>query len=155
MKGRNSEEGGGFIRLKITSVLAGLGALGGAVAGFTLTIIGHVVSGYPITPGFGVFAWNIGIMSGVGAVLGPPLVWTVLRRVPLWRAVAEPALAGIVSSVGVMLLVPPLFPIVVPGAIIASAVRLARAYPEGDAGKRGRTLEGKSRTGRESADGFG
>ena len=119
---------GGLVRLKITSALAGLGAMGGAVSGLVLTYLGNVISGYPITPSLGVYAWNAGIMAGLGAVFGPPLVWTMLRRVPLWRTFAEPALAGIVGSGVAMFLPPPLFPIIVPGAIFASAGCLAYVY---------------------------
>lgn len=124
----NPETGGGVIRLKITSTLVGIGALGGAAAGLALTYLGNVISGYHITPGLGVYAWNMGIMGGLGAVFGPPLAWTLLRRVPLWRTLTEPALAGIGGSVVAMLLAPSLFPILVPGAILASAVRLRYAY---------------------------
>lgn len=124
----NPETGGGSIRLKITSTLVGIGALGGAAAGLALTYLGNVISGYPITPGIGVYAWNMGIMGGLGAVFGPPVAWTMLRRVPLWRTLTEPALAGIGGSVVAMLLAPPLFPILVPGAILASSVRLRYAY---------------------------
>jgi MFS family permease len=126
----NPEAGEGAIRLKITSALAGIGAGGGATAGLVLTYLGNVISGYPITPGIGVYAWNMGIMAGLGAVFGPPLAWTILRRVPLWRTLTEPALAGIAGSVLAMLLAPPLFPILVPGAILGSAIRLKYAYAE-------------------------
>lgn len=128
IQGRTSRTGGGFIRLKITSALAGIGAMGGAVAGVTLTFLGNVISGYPVTPGLDVYLWNAGIMAGLGAVCGPPLAWTMLRRVPLWRSLAEPALAGIAGSVVAMLLAPSLFPVLVPGAILASALRLVYAY---------------------------
>jgi len=120
--------GAGLIRLKITSALAGLGGMGGAVSGLVLTYLGNVISGYPITPSVGVYAWNAGIMAGLGAVFGPPLAWTMLRCVPLWRTLAEPALAGIVGSVVAMFLAPPFFSVIVPGAIFASAGRLAYVY---------------------------
>lgn len=119
---------GRFVRLKITGALAGLGALGGAFSGVVLTYLGNVISGYPITPGLDIYAWNAGIMAGLGAAFGPPLAWTLLRRVPLWRTLSEPALAGILASVAAMVLAPPLFPILVPGAIFASAGRLAYVY---------------------------
>ena len=125
------ESGGGLIRLKITSALASLGALGGAVSGVALTYLGNVISGYSVTPGLGVYAWNAGIMAGLGAVFGPPLAWIMLRRVPLWRTLTEPAIAGLLGSVVAMMFLPePLFPIAVPGAIFASAGRLAFVYRE-------------------------
>ena len=70
-------------------------------------------------------------MAGFGAVFGPPLAWIMLRRVPLWRTLTEPAIAGLLGSVVAMMFLPsPLFPIAVPGAIFASAGRLAYVYRE-------------------------
>lgn len=128
-------EGGGFVRLKITAALAGLGALGGAVSGVVLTYLGNIISGYPVTPGIDVYAWNVGIMVGLGAVFGPPFAWTALRRVPLWRTLLEPAVAGILTSVGAMLFLPEaLFPLLVPAAIFAAAGRLAFVYRDRSGG---------------------
>jgi len=127
----SSRGGEGLVRLKITAALAGLGRLGGAVSGVVLTCLGNIISGYPVTPGIGVYAWNVGIMAALGAVFGPPLAWTVLRRVPLWRTLLEPAVAGILASVGVMVFLPePLFPLLVPAAIFAAAGRLAFIHRE-------------------------
>jgi len=121
---------GKMLRLKINLVLAGIGGVGGAVAGGVLTYLGNVISGYPITPDMGTYAWNVGIMAGLGATLGPPMVWGLLRSVPLWRTLAEPALAGILGSVLSMVFAAGLFPIVVPGAILGAAWRLRAAYKD-------------------------
>jgi hypothetical protein len=129
-------ESGRFRRLsekfKITSTLAGIGALSGAVAALVLTFLGNVISGYPIKPGASVYAWNVGVFAILGAVLGPPLVWSMLRRVPLWRTLTEPALAGVIGSVVAMVTAPALFAVIVPAAILGSAWRLQHVYRERD-----------------------
>lgn len=139
----SSKGSGGLVRLKITAALAGLGALGGGVSGVVLTYLGHIISGYPITPGLDVYAWNVGIMAGLGAVFGPPLAWTALRRVPLWRTLLEPAVAGLLASIGAMLFLPePFFPLLVPASIFAAAGRLSFVYRDRDG--RSSSLELKS-----------
>jgi len=109
--------------------------LGGAVSGVVLTYLGNVISGYPTTPGIDVYTWNVGVMAGLGAVFGPPLAWTALRRVPLWKTLLEPAIAGILASVGAMLFLPEfLFPLLVPASILAAGARLSFVYRDRDGG---------------------
>jgi MFS family permease len=115
-------------RLKITSALVGGGAVCGAVAGAALTYLGNVISGYPIPPTVGVYATNAGLFAGLGAILGPPLVWSMLRTVPLWRALAEPAAAALVVGVLTMVLAPSLFVAAVPAAALGAALRLRWAF---------------------------
>ena len=115
-------------RLKITSTLAAIGGVCGAVAGMVLTYVGNVISGYPVLPAAEIYAWNAGIIAAIGATLGPPMAWTLLRAVPLWRALAEPAAAAVVASVASMLLAPHLFVMAVPLAVTGAAVRLRWEY---------------------------
>ena len=117
-------------KLKITSTLAGIGAASGALAGVVLTFLGNVISGSPITPGVITYSWNVGVFAVFGAVFGPPMAWSMLRRVPLWRTLAEPALGGVIGSVIAMVVAPALFPVIVPAAIVGSAWRLNRAYKD-------------------------
>ena len=82
-----AEDSGRFRRLldklKITSTLAGIGAASGALAAVVLTFLGNLISGSPISPGVITYSWNVGVFAVVGAVFGPPLAWSMLRRVPL------------------------------------------------------------------------
>jgi hypothetical protein len=115
-------------RLKITSAVAAIGGVCGAGVGFVLTYLGNVISGYHIPPSAGIYAWNAGIMATIGATLGPPMVWSMLRAVPLWRTLVEPAVAAVVASVLSMLFAPSFFGAAVPLAIFAAALRLRWEY---------------------------
>ena len=117
-----------FTGLKITSALAAIGGVCGAGAGIVLTYLGNVISGYPIPPSAGIYAWNAGTMALIGATLGPPVAWAVLRTVPLWRTLLEPAAAGVVAGVLSMLFAPSLFGIAVPFGIFGAALRLGLEY---------------------------
>ncbi len=117
-------------RLKITGALAAIGGICGAGVGVVLTYLGNVISGYPILPTVGTYAWNAGIMAAIGATLGPPMVWSMLPRVPLWRTLLEPAVAAVVASVLAMLFAPSFFVLAVPAAVFAAALRLRRQYSE-------------------------
>jgi MFS family permease len=115
-------------KLKITGVLGVIGGVCGGVAGAILTYLGNAISGYPIPPTLGIYAWNSGIIAAIGATLGPPVAWSMLRTVPLWRALAEPAAAALVASVLAMLFAPSLFVASVPLAAFAAALRLRWEY---------------------------
>ena len=113
--------------LLVTGVISGLGALGGAVAGVVLPpLISRIVGAFPPTPE--VYVRNITIMAGFGAVFGPVLAWSMMRFVPLWRSVLEPAIAAIAASIVSALVAPSLFAVLVPGAVILAAWRLNRAH---------------------------
>ena len=115
-------------KLKITSTLAGIGAASGALAAVVLTFLGNLLSGSPISPGVITYSWNVGVFAVAGAVFGPPLAWSMLRRVPLWRTLTEPALGGVIGTVIAMVAAPGLFPVIVLSAIFASAWRLNYVY---------------------------
>jgi hypothetical protein len=42
--------------------------------------------------------WAFACGASLGAVLGPTLAWTLLRRVPLWRLLLEPAVGTIAGA---------------------------------------------------------
>lgn len=98
----------------VNLLLVGLGAVGGALAAIPLTVLGKVVAGAdPATVSN--YLWNMGAFGAMSAIGSPLLTWSALRRVPLWRAVLEPAggaLAGaalgslIGSGVGFLFLTP-------------------------------------------------
>ncbi|NOT09444.1 MAG: hypothetical protein HOP28_14735 [Gemmatimonadales bacterium] len=113
---------------KVTLLLAGIGAIAGALAAITLTVFGNILSGASQAPGRAVYWWNMGIFALLGGLFSPILAWSLLRRVPLWRAVAEPALAGVLGTVAAILIAPASFPVAVPAAILGAAWRLHHAY---------------------------
>ena len=115
-------------RLSVTSALAGIGAVSGAVAAVVLTFLGNVLAGSPIMPGVIRYSWNVGVFAVCGAVFGPPLAWSMLRRVPLWRTLTEPAIGGVIGTLIAMVAAPALFPVIVPVAILAPAWRLNHVY---------------------------
>jgi hypothetical protein len=75
-----------------------------------------------------VYRWNIGVFATLGMVFGPMLAWTMLRSVPLWPTMAEPALAGLAGTLIAFVFAPVLFPVLAPVAILLSAWRLERVY---------------------------
>jgi len=123
----NENRGQGW---RVTLFVAAIGAIGGALAAVILTILGNILSGAAQAPGMVVYFWNVGVFAVLGAVFSPILAWSLLRRVPLWRAVAEPALGGILGTVIAILVAPSLFPVIVPLTILASVWRLNRSYRE-------------------------
>lgn len=79
----------------VTALLVALGAAAGAVAcGFALlgSLLADPATGVAV-PAF-VFRNALCTSAGLGAVVGPPVAWTWLRRVPLGVAVGIPTLAA-------------------------------------------------------------
>jgi MFS family permease len=111
-----------------TSLLAGMGAAIGALTGAGLTFLSHILIGLPRLPGSEYILYNATSFAILGTVLGPMIGWLALRRVPLWRAVAEPALVGTVAAAiaigfgGFPFVLLPAF------GVLAAAWRLNRAY---------------------------
>ena len=88
----------------ITGLLGVLGGVAGALGGALIMAIFTRFSGLPEIP----LATLLGAAGGVGftfgLVAGPALGWTLLRHVPLWRAVGETAAAaGIAATVALVL----------------------------------------------------
>jgi hypothetical protein len=117
-------------RLKITGTLAAIGGVCGAVAGGALTYLGHVVTGYPGPVELGIYLGNAGIMAVIGGTVAPFLAWSVLRTVPLWRAIAEPSAAALGVGMLTMSFAPSLFGVVEPIAILGAILRLRREFRE-------------------------
>jgi hypothetical protein len=114
--------------LKVGLVIAG--AVGGAVVGTALTVLGKIVADAPPAT-LSNYLINIAWLAVFGAVIGPAVTWTALQRVPLWRTVLEPLLAGIAgAAIGVALGSPVLFLALVPIGIGAAATRLGFVYRE-------------------------
>jgi hypothetical protein len=110
--------------------LAVSGFLAGAVFGIVLTRLGKMVTGAPPAT-LGNYAWNAVACGVMAAIVSPLVSWAALRRVPLWRTVAEPlgyALAG--GAAAVVLATPVLLLVLPPLGLALGFVRLQRRYPE-------------------------
>ena len=119
---------GGWGKLRVTALLSALGAVAGAVAGVALTFLGNVISGYPLLPPLEVYLANSAYVAVAGAVLAPPIAWSTLRAVPLWRAALETAAGGVLGGALSMLFAPGLFVFAIPAGIGLAAGRLSLSY---------------------------
>lgn len=117
-----------LVRWKLTLVLSALGAVGGALAAVVLTYAGNRIAGAPWLPGLDVYVWNARIFAVIGAVASPALAWGMLRSVPLWRAVAEPAAAALAGTVLSIAVAPSLFAVITPAAVLGALWRLRTRY---------------------------
>lgn len=117
-----------LVRWKLTLVLSALGAVGGALAAVVLTYAGNRIAGAPWLPTVDVYIWNARIFAVIGAVASPALAWGMLRSVPLWRAVAEPAAAALAGTVLSIAVAPSLFALITPAAVIGALWRLGIRY---------------------------
>ena len=109
-----------------------LGALAGAVTG-SLLVLGIALFGSArlYVGEVNIYGYAALFGAGVGAVSGPLIALTLLRKVPIWRATTETAAAaGIGSALGGILL--PRVPLSwAYGALlvaILAALRLRRSY---------------------------
>lgn len=109
-------------------VTAGLmfgGAVAGAVVGLVLTVLGKIVAGAPPAD-MANYLWNAGVFGAIGAGLAPVVTWSALRRVPLWRTIAEPLVASVIgASIGVVLGSGAAFLLLAPLGAAAAVARLA------------------------------
>jgi hypothetical protein len=60
----------------------------------------------------------------MGTVLAPLAAWTLMRRVPLWRAIAETAAGTIIGTLVGFILVPTSPPLVSVAGFVVAAIRL-------------------------------
>jgi len=112
----------------LTLTLSALGALGGAVSAIALTYFANLIIAAWHPHGLVSYRWNVAALAVTGALFSPVLAWSLLRNVPLWRAVAEPALAAMGATLISFAFASPLFFLLTPGAVLLSAFRLNRAY---------------------------
>src|SRR5690348_11193343 len=91
------------------------GMVAGAAFGLVLTRLGKLVAGAPPAT-IGNYVWNATVFGVLAGIVSPIVSWSALRRVPLWRTVAEPlayAVAGgtaalVVGSGALLLTLPPI-----------------------------------------------
>jgi hypothetical protein len=102
------------------------GALTGAAFGVVLTRLGKLATGAPPAT-LANYAWNAAVFGVAAAVISPIVSWSALRRVPLWRTVAEPlAYALAAAAVAVVVAVPVLLFALPPAGLLFGFVRLHR-----------------------------
>ena len=129
----------GYARLRrivvVTAGLAVTGAIAGAITAMVaVTIVMLMFSGLSALADLG-FAMEFAAILGapIGAVILPLEAWVLLRRVPLWRALAETAAGTVLGAVALS----PLSPGPIIGAVIGftlAAIRLRIATRGGQFG---------------------
>jgi hypothetical protein len=104
------------------------GAAAGAVFGLALTPLGKIVAGAPPAD-LANYLWNAGAFGLIGAVLAPAAIWSALRRVPLWRTIAEPLVGAVAGAgIGVLLGSGAAFLLLAPLGAAAAIARLQLAH---------------------------
>ncbi len=113
---------------RVNLVLASFGAVCGALAAIPITALGKLVAGAPPAT-MSNYLWNVGVFAAMAAIGSPFLTWTALRRVPLWRAIGEPAVGAVAGgAVALALGAPVAFLLLLPIGIGAATWRLHREY---------------------------
>jgi hypothetical protein len=116
--------------LRINALLVTFGAIAGGIGAIPLTFLGKLLFGAP-AGSFENYVWNIGAFALMGALFCPVLAWSAMRRVPLWRAISEPAIGAVIGAVAGMLLGSGVAFLGLAAAGVAAATgRLAFAYRE-------------------------
>ena len=117
--------------LRVNLLLATMGAIVGILAAIPITWIGKIVAGAPQPATMANYLWNMRAFGIMGAVFGPVLAWSTLRRVPLWRASLEPAAGGIIGAlIGMLTGSAALFLLFAASGIALAAWRLNRSHRE-------------------------
>lgn len=116
-----------------TRLIAGLvvaGAVAGAVIGIGLTYLGKLVAGAPPAT-ISNYAWNAAVFGLMAGVVSPVVTWSALRRVPLWRTIVEPLVAGIGgAAIGALVGSGPLFLALFPLGAAVAVMRLGYTHRE-------------------------
>jgi hypothetical protein len=113
--------------------LATSGALAGATFGIALTRLGKIITDAPPATVEN-YAWNAAVFGLVAAVVSPVVSWSMLRRAPLWRTVAEPlGYAVLGGGAAVFLGVPMLLIALPPAGLVFGFARLRHRYPDAPA----------------------
>ncbi len=106
------------------------GAAAGAVFGVILTRLGKLAAGAPPAT-LANYAWNAAVFGVVSAVVSPLITWSELRRVPLWRTIAEPLAAAVAGGcIALIVGLPVLILALPPLGLGLGFANLRRRYPE-------------------------
>ena len=110
----------------MSAYLVAIGVMVGGALGVATFAAGMISDGESLR--VLLYPWTYILGGGVGAVIGavlaPVMAWIFLRRVPLWRAIAEPALGTLLGILVAAATVPwgtVLFPLI---GFLAGAIRL-------------------------------
>jgi hypothetical protein len=121
-------------RFYVTALLSTLGAAVGAIAAPLLSFLATAVAQASLPAGRVVYFFDPAEFAVVGAIGIPVLAWILMRRVPLWRAITEPAIGGalglLVALASIPLLNPPLVvqPLLVLAGTVGAALRLRHTH---------------------------
>ena len=85
-------------RFYVTALLSTLGAAVGAIAAPLLSFLATAVAQASLPAGRVVYFFDPAEFAVVGAIGIPILAWILMRRVPLWRAITEPAIGGALGT---------------------------------------------------------
>ena len=134
-------QGSGSAVLRVNLLLAALGAVVGILASIPLTWIGKLIAAAPDPATTANYLWNMQAFGIMGALFGPILAWSTLRRVPLWRAALEPAAGAVIGAIlGMMLGSAALILLLAAGGVTLTSWRLNYWYRAGALPKSGDVL---------------
>ncbi len=98
--------------------------------GVILTRLGKLAAGAPPAT-LANYAWNAAVFGVVSAVVSPLITWSELRRVPLWRTIAEPLAAAVAGGcIALIVGLPVLILALPPLGLGLGFANLRRRYPE-------------------------
>jgi hypothetical protein len=121
-------------RIYVTALLSALGAAVGAITAPVLSFLATAVAQATLPTGRVEYFYGPVEFAIVGAIGTPVLAWLLMRRVPLWRAIMEPAIGGVLGTLialaAIPVLHPPLLvqPLFVLAGVVGAAARLRRAH---------------------------
>ena len=121
-------------RARVTAFLALSGGAVGALTAIALSFLGTVVANATLPSGHVEYHFGPLGFALAGAIGTPMISWLLMRRVPLWRAIAEPAVGGILGTLLALASIPflplPLLaqPLLVFAGIGGAALRLRATH---------------------------
>src|SRR3954469_1088592 len=116
--------------LKVLALLLALGGVSGALVGVSIAfVLFHGTQGVEVAGDLGLYGAAALAGALVGALTGWPIAFTLLRRVPLWRATVQVAgAAGLGAAVGMQSNVPFVWPVAALVMALAMALWLRYQY---------------------------
>ena len=84
--------------LQVTALLSAGGAVAGAVTAPALSFLATAVAKATTPVGHIEYFYGPIGFAIVGAIGTPALTWLLMRRAPLWRAIVEPAIGGMLGT---------------------------------------------------------
>ena len=118
----------------------------GALTAVALSFLATVVANATMPVGHVEYYYGSAGFALAGAFGTPALTWFLMRRVPLWRAIIEPAIGGVLGTLLALIIIPFFHtsilvqPLCVLGGIAVAALRLRQANGGRRAGLGGANL---------------